>query len=209
MSYSLWHLVFVWLIYFIIHSVFASSRVKTIFKSRFSWSYKYYRLIYNLFAVLSLVPVFYVQSKQLNHMLFFNPPIWLTILGMTGVLYGLYMGRVSFKAYRSDEFLGVYQMKNNRDFHPEKLNRKGLNQMVRHPLYLSGLIIIWSYFLISPLPQTLVSVVCITLYLIVGTIFEEKKLVKEFGESYAKYQTDVSMLIPFKRLFSKNKNTRE
>ena len=44
--------------------------------------------------------------------------------------------------------------------------------------------------------------VILTVYLIVGTYLEEKKLVREFGESYRSYQKKVSMLIPYKWLKS-------
>jgi protein-S-isoprenylcysteine O-methyltransferase Ste14 len=36
----------------------------------------------------------------------------------------------------------------------------------------------------------------LTLYLILGAIYEERKLVREFGEQYTRYQERVPMLIP-------------
>lgn len=45
--------------------------------------------------------------------------------------------------------------------------------------------------------------VILTIYLIVGTVLEEKKLVSEFGEKYRNYQEKVSMLIPYKWLKEK------
>ena len=37
----------------------------------------------------------------------------------------------------------------------------------------------------------------LTIYVIIGTRLEEKKLVLEFGDAYIKYQQEVPMLIPF------------
>jgi protein-S-isoprenylcysteine O-methyltransferase Ste14 len=37
----------------------------------------------------------------------------------------------------------------------------------------------------------------LTIYVLIGTKLEEKKLVLEFGETYIKYQQEVPMLIPF------------
>jgi protein-S-isoprenylcysteine O-methyltransferase Ste14 len=37
----------------------------------------------------------------------------------------------------------------------------------------------------------------LTLYVIIGTWLEERKLVLEFGEAYLQYQKEVPMLIPF------------
>jgi len=39
--------------------------------------------------------------------------------------------------------------------------------------------------------------IVLTIYIIIGTYLEEKKLVLEFGEPYIKYQHEVPMLIPF------------
>ncbi len=39
--------------------------------------------------------------------------------------------------------------------------------------------------------------IVLTIYVIMGTIIEEKKLVLEFGDAYVKYQQEVPMLIPF------------
>jgi protein-S-isoprenylcysteine O-methyltransferase Ste14 len=39
----------------------------------------------------------------------------------------------------------------------------------------------------------------LTIYIILGTFLEEKKLVLEFGDTYVKYQQEVPMLIPFTR----------
>jgi protein-S-isoprenylcysteine O-methyltransferase Ste14 len=39
--------------------------------------------------------------------------------------------------------------------------------------------------------------IILTIYVIIGTILEEKKLILEFGEAYKQYQKKVPMLIPF------------
>ena len=37
----------------------------------------------------------------------------------------------------------------------------------------------------------------LTIYIIIGTVLEERKLVLEFGDTYIRYQREVPMLIPF------------
>jgi len=37
----------------------------------------------------------------------------------------------------------------------------------------------------------------LTIYIIIATRLEEKKLVLEFGDTYVKYQQEVPMFIPF------------
>ncbi|WP_298533650.1 NnrU family protein [uncultured Algibacter sp.] len=66
---------------------------------------------------------------------------------------------------------------------------------VRHPLYFGGIIGLWA----TPTMTTthLVFALSLTAYFIIGTLFEEHDLKKEFGETYKNYQTQTSMLIPF------------
>ena len=47
-----------------------------------------------------------------------------------------------------------------------------------------------------PSLSNLISCSCITVYTIIGIYFEEKKLVKDFGESYIQYRDETPMLIP-------------
>ncbi len=48
--------------------------------------------------------------------------------------------------------------------------------------------------------STLVTNILLTIYLIVGTVLEERKLLMEYDEEYRSYQNRVSMLVPFKYL---------
>lgn len=69
-----------------------------------------------------------------------------------------------------------------------------LYHIVRHPMQLGTLIILWAtptmsvgHFLFASL---------MTLYVFIGLKFEEKSLQREFGEAYRCYQQQVPMLIP-------------
>ncbi len=66
---------------------------------------------------------------------------------------------------------------------------------VRHPLYFGMLLGMWA----TPTMTIthLVFALAITAYVVIGTLFEEKDLVNEFGETYKAYQAKKPMLIPF------------
>ena len=65
---------------------------------------------------------------------------------------------------------------------------------LRHPLYTSGLALIW----LSPAMTTgtLALFLGFTLYIIIGSQFEERQLAAEFGEPYLEYRRKVPALIP-------------
>jgi protein-S-isoprenylcysteine O-methyltransferase Ste14 len=70
----------------------------------------------------------------------------------------------------------------------------GLYRWVRHPLYTAGLAFIW----LTPIMTSnlLALNIGLTLYLVVGAIYEERKLVREFSTEYINYQQRTPMLIP-------------
>jgi uncharacterized membrane protein len=67
--------------------------------------------------------------------------------------------------------------------------------ITRHPWYLATIMLIWARGLDV---SVLITNIILTIYLIVGTVLEERKLLVEYGEDYRGYQKKVSMLIPFK-----------
>lgn len=71
----------------------------------------------------------------------------------------------------------------------------GLYKLVRHPIQTGVLIGIWAV----PVSTTghLVLALGMTIYIFVGLYFEEKDLVREFGDTYRDYKTRVAKVIPF------------
>jgi len=71
-----------------------------------------------------------------------------------------------------------------------------LYKYTRHPLYLGVIIGIWS----TPLMTFthLLFAILLTAYIFIGISFEEKDLVRVFGDQYLKYRTSTPKLIPIK-----------
>jgi protein-S-isoprenylcysteine O-methyltransferase Ste14 len=76
-----------------------------------------------------------------------------------------------------------------------KLDTTGTLGITRHPWYLATIILLWARgFDVAGLITNII----LTIYLVVGTVLEERKLLIEYGEDYRRYRENVSMLIPFK-----------
>ena len=68
-------------------------------------------------------------------------------------------------------------------------------KFVRHPLYFGIVLGLWATPLMTM--THLVFAVLLTTYIIIGIMFEEKDLMKAFGEHYRSYKKRTPMLIPF------------
>ena len=70
-----------------------------------------------------------------------------------------------------------------------------LYRVVRHPMQLGVMILLFA----TPLMTAghLLFALSMTLYILIGLYFEERSLVREFGEVYRDYQRRVPMLVPF------------
>ena len=72
-----------------------------------------------------------------------------------------------------------------------KLSSKGILGAIRHPFYAGLFPLIWardldiSFFIVN---------IILSIYLIIGTLLEERKLLLEFGDAPDDYQQKVSML---------------
>jgi protein-S-isoprenylcysteine O-methyltransferase Ste14 len=103
-----------------------------------------------------------------------------------------------FFNYDSLSFFGIRQILNFANpktaAAPVVLKRNGLLGVVRHPMYFALILYLWCQIFRT---MDLVINTLLTLYVIIGTWLEERKLVLEFGEAYLRYQKQVPMLIPF------------
>lgn len=157
---------------------------------------KSYRLLYNVFAVVSILPVLYLMATQPDSPLYRVPAPWNTWMRVgQGVSALLLLVAVLQTDVLS--FAGLRQLVEAEQ--PASLVTNGLYRWVRHPLYTFSLGILW----LSPAVSlnSFVVYVSLTLYILAGIYFEERKLLREFGESYARYKTVTPMLLPGVKLF--------
>lgn len=181
--------------YYALHSILAADGVKAAL-SRIV-SQQYYRLVYNLIAVVLFLAIFIL------YLLVEKTPLWLHVpvlpyVGGLPILLGISWVARAMKRYNLDEFMGLEQLRAGQKPAHNKLIIRGLNGRVRHPLYFGTLLIIWGVLLIFPNETMLAFALISTIYIIIGSRLEEEKLVIQFGKNYQKYQREVPMLVPFK-----------
>ena len=82
-----------------------------------------------------------------------------------------------------------------REFHSPAFKTPGLYRVIRHPLYAGFLIGFWATPLMTA-GHLLFSLAC-SGYILLGIYFEERDLIKAFGQEYHNYRSRVPMLIPF------------
>ena len=71
---------------------------------------------------------------------------------------------------------------------------------MRHPMYFALIIFLWcGTFRVMDIVINAV----LTVYVLIGTRLEEKKLLVEYGETYIAYQQKVPMLVPFTKAATK------
>ena len=178
--------------YYVLHSILANNRVKE--KLYILLPIRYYRLFFNFLSIGLLAGLLVTFKKLPSTMLFdAHPLVGLILMGLGGLL--LYL---AIRNYNLGEFSGIHQFNHNGAIPEHSLNQKGLNGIVRHPLYTATFLLLWGFFLYYPTLKTLCLSGISSLYLIIGTRLEEQKLVLVFGEEYLDYQRRVGRFLPKK-----------
>jgi len=160
--------------------------------------YRYYRLFYNLFSILILAPIV-VYSYSIMEKPFYSWQGYLLPVRYLLFIGGLYLFYAGSQHYSMRTFLGLTQIRVG--FSHGLINstglidRKGIMGVVRHPFYSGSFLIIWAGNL--DMTRLIINII-LSIYLVIGTLLEEKKLLVEFGNAYSNYQQEVSMLFPWK-----------
>jgi methanethiol S-methyltransferase len=178
-----------------LHTLSASLRFKAFVLHAFGPGInRFYRLVYNLFAGISFVAVLVVAALTPDQTLYIVPFPWviLMILGEFMAVAALIAGFLQTDAL---DFLGLKQIASLQPKRPLKLVTGGLYRYVRHPLYSAGMLFIWLMPLMTV--RVLVIDLALTVYVVVGAYFEERKLRREFGQDYVDYVAVTPMFIPF------------
>ncbi len=190
----------VWSAYLALHSAMISVTMTEYLKRTLGDGYRFYRLFFNLIALATLVPVVVYSRSVKGEMLFaWEGPLaylkWAVFAG------GVLLFVAGSLHYDMLQFLGVRQIREGARHalmsRSGELDASGILGLIRHPYYTATILLFWAGDITV---TSLVVNVVVTVYVVIGTFLEERKLTLEFGDSYRHYQARVPMFVPFKWL---------
>lgn len=185
-----------------LHSFLAATQTKRVAKNLMGERlYEgWYRFIFNVQAVLLFIPI--------ALLIFFRPgdTVW-QVSGPLVVLFVAIQGAglggllLSVAQIDSQRFLGLRQLQTwlegrSLPLPNESLVMNGVYGLVRHPLYLFSLMLIWPVMTMSA--SLLGFNIGATMYFLVGSLLEENKLRQGFGATYDQYKQRVPWLLPMR-----------
>ena len=177
------------------HSLLASAWAK---RRLGPWLGPWYRLAYNGVSVLHAGAVVALGLWLLDTNTYDVPAVVLFVLYSVQVI-GVVVLLGSLKGYDLGRFGGLRQIRNHlagRDEpEDEPLRLDGLHRYVRHPLYTGTLLLLWGG---APSDFGLATALWASLYLWIGTLFEERALLRLYGQAYADYRNRVPALVPWR-----------
>jgi methanethiol S-methyltransferase len=183
-------------LYGTVHSILASLGAKRLVERWFGTTgQRLYRLFFNFIALVTILPLVTLPVLLPDKTIYAIPWPWSMAaligqgLGLLGLMVGvLQTGLMNFIGF--DQLIDPVGNKTTRH-----MTTNGLYSIVRHPLYTSGMLLLW----LTPIMtwNFLAFNLGASIYMFLGAaFFEEKKLREEFGEQYITYQKTVPMLIP-------------
>ncbi len=197
-------IVFLFTLYGFIHSVIASEKVKVFFKKTFGKLIAFYRLGYNVFALIGLYLIWDLAPHPSLQIYKLPPPYdYLVLIPQIIALAGIIW---CFKYICFKEFIGLNQIDRylRNEYSENDLDENytlridGPYKYSRHPIYFFSIIILMSRAEMSLFYLTMF--VSFTAYFYIGSYYEEKKMVRLFGDDYRDYQKKVPRIFPYKIL---------
>ena len=156
---------------------------------------------YNLIAIFTFLPMLLLPGLLVDTPIYRFPnwALFITLPIQIAALFGMV---VSLWRVNLMRFFGIRQLvrwlRNEPDPRdPPVLVATDIHRWVRHPLYFFSLLFIW----LTPVMtiNILAFNIGVTAYFCIGSIFEERKLVQDFGIAYREHQQTVPRLLPFPR----------
>jgi hypothetical protein len=193
------------------HSFLASSKIKSNIIKNIGKKIAFYRLFYNVTSIIIFIALLYILPRPSLILYDLEFPydiviFVIQILGLLGVIWSAgyfdlaeFFGIKQIVRYLNDEY--CLEDKDEKKF----FEINGPLKFSRHPIYFFIIVFLSARPSMNLFYLTLL--ICIISYFYIGSIYEEKKLVEEFGDQYIIYKNNVPKIVPYKfwNIFIKRK----
>ncbi len=185
-----------WILWCFLHSCLVTTRTTIWFRKQLGEKFAFYRIFYNLFSLITVLPLFYWQRSMPGPTVI---PLssYLIIFKYIALIFGVIVIAGASFSFDIWEFIGIRQTVSG-DQQKEKepvIKKHGFYGIVRHPMYFGGIIFFTTSMTNASLPQFL-GYLILAIYMIIGTVREDRRLSRELGNVYRNYQKEVPMILP-------------
>jgi len=187
-----------WLSFGLGHSWLAAASGKAWLRR---WARAGARLAYNLIALVHLLVVWGIGQALGAGAAALTLPLWLHWGQTAALLGGLLLGIAALRSYDLGLFAGTRQLRAPAAFADspngpdEPLVTSGLHRYVRHPLYSAAFLLLFG---LARDELSLATSLWAAAYFLLGTWFEEQKLLRDYGAGYGAYRRRVPAFIPWR-----------
>jgi methanethiol S-methyltransferase len=185
--------VFSLVVFAAIHSLTASVPLKRlIIRVAGPRAEKLYLPAYSFLTVLTISPLVYQLFKYPGRILYKIPSPWRWLM-VGGQLIAGILAPMAFRD-APHRFEIRSQLSGPQASEKSSLKIMGIYRWVRDPFLLSGLVMIW----LTPIMTVNLLIVYLltTIYLFLGSLHWETRLVAQFGDEYREYQKRIHRIIP-------------
>ena len=179
-----------------LHSLLITRTVLAWSRRHYGRWFAWHRVAFVGFAAVSfLLLALYVDSLPARTLWTWSGP-W-QIVRVAGLAAGVWITLLGIRVYDQRHFLGIKQAAEfvtGRPAAPNDFSRHGILAHVRHPYYAGAFALLAFYADFTDV--NLAIRVVLVFYLIFGTELEERKLLHEYGEKYARYRREVPRFLP-------------
>ncbi len=191
MTDSFWWIILAMGVYGLVHSLLAGQLAKALARRWFGPSSdRWYRLFYNLVAVITFLPVVALIRLLPDRVFYRIPMPWMLVTMAAQAIAILVM----LTAVHDTGMLPFVGLAPEEQKVPPHLVTESVYRYLRHPLYGCGLVVIWLFPVMSG--NFLAFTIAASIYVAIGIRLEERKLRRQFGAAYEAYQHQTPMLIP-------------
>lgn len=189
-------------LYGFIHSLLASEKAKVLFRKLLGKYIAFYRLGYNVLAILGLYFIWDLSPQPSLQIYQLSSPFdYLVLIPQLLSVVGMFwcFRYISFREFTGLGQIDCYLKKEYSDNDLDEnytLRIEGPYKYSRHPIYFFS--IIFLTFRAEMNLFYLTMLILFIAYFFIGSHFEEKKLVRLFGDVYKDYQNNVPKIFPFR-----------